>query len=98
MCFNSPHDTPEGEEEIREQQKRFATVDITQFTILSPISETPLKTPRLLTIGCAAHKPSVYPVDNQLASRKRLNSEAIRPAAAMTSVASALDMNSPIAD
>lgn len=50
---------------------------------------------RELTIGCAAQRPKEYPVDSQLASRSLSNSEETLPAAAMTSVASALEMNSP---
>lgn len=49
-----------------------------------------------LTIGWAAQRPNVYPVDSQLASRSRLNSDEMRPAAAITNVPSALEMNSPI--
>lgn len=46
-------------------------------------------------MGCAAQRPNEYPVDNQLASWSRWNSDEIGPAAAMTSVPSALEMNSP---
>jgi hypothetical protein len=49
-----------------------------------------------LTIGCTAQRPSIYPVASQLASRSRLNSEEMWPAAAITSVASALETNSPV--
>lgn len=50
----------------------------------------------ILTMGCTAQSPSVYPVDSQLASRNWPNSEDTRPAAAMTSIESALEMKSPI--